>query len=100
MENKHALLAVVNNLQIGETGLEKSTEYHFENLVSFLNDLILNDFNRLLSILYRMDISEDRLKRKLAENKESRISSAELIAHLMIDREKEKIISREKHKRP
>ncbi len=100
MEYKHALLAIVNNLQIGETGLQKSPEHHFENLVAFLNDLVLNDFNRLVSILYRMDISEDLLKRKLAEHKDGSTSSAELIAHLMIDREKEKIISREKYKRP
>lgn len=99
MENNYDLLAVVNNLQIEETDLDKSTAYHFENLVSLLN-LILNNFNRLLSILYRMDISEDKLKRKLAEHNEGSRSSAELIAYLMIDREQEKNISREKYKRP
>ncbi len=98
MENNQALFAVLNILQMGETGVEKNSREQFEDIVSFLDDLIRNDFNRLLSILYRVDISEEKLKRKLAENKESAISSAEIIAQLLIEREKEKIITRAKYR--
>ena len=99
MENNSALLAVVQNLQIEkENSLEKSQVAPFQVLVAFIDDLIRNDFNRLLSILYRVDISEEKLKQKLAQSKESTIPSAEIIAHLLIEREQEKIVSRAKYR--
>lgn len=94
MENNKALINVVNNLQIEE----KSNTKQFEALVTFIDDLIRNDFNRLLSILYRVDISEQKLKMKLAENKKTTVRSAEIIAQLLLDREEEKIKSRAKYK--
>ena len=99
MEHNKALIAVVNDLQIEETVSERSSEEQLKVLVSFIDDLIRNDFNRLLSILYRVDISEEKLKRTLAENKDTQVRSAELIAQLLIKREQEKIISRAKYKR-
>ncbi|SFB71715.1 hypothetical protein [Kaistella jeonii] len=98
MENNKALINVVTNLQIEENTGDKSSANQFEVLVAFIDDLIRNDFNRLLSILYRVDISEQKLKRKLAENKETTVRSAEIIAQLLLDREEEKIISRAKYK--
>ena len=94
MENNKALINVITNLQIEE----KSNAEQFEVLVAFIDDLIRNDFNRLLSILYRVDISEQKLKMKLAENKKTTVRSAEIIAQLLLDREEEKIISRAKYK--
>lgn len=100
MEKNDALIAVVNNLQITnkKTGSE-TDEKQFELLVEFIDDLIRNDFNRLLSILYRVDISEEKLKLKLAQNKETPVRSAEIIAQLLIDREAEKMVSREKYRK-
>ena len=97
MENSKAVTAVVNHLQIEEHLNDKTNADQFEMLVEFIDDLIQNDFNRLLSILYRIDISEEKLKLRLAENKESKTSSAEIIAKLFIEREEEKIISRAKY---
>ena len=99
MEHNKALTAVVNDLQIEESVSERSSEEQLKVLVSFIDDLIRNDFNRLLSILYRVDISEEKLKRTLAQNKDTQVRSAELIAQLLIKREQEKIISRAKYKR-
>lgn len=99
MEHNKALTAVVSDLQIEETVSERSSEEQLKVLVSFIDDLIRNDFNRLLSILYRVDISEEKLKRMLAENKDTQVRSAELIAQLLVEREQEKIISRAKYKR-
>ena len=99
MEHNKALFAVVNDLQIEETVSERSSEEQLKVLVSFIDDLIRNDFNRLLSILYRVDISEEKLKRMLAENKDTQVRSAELIAELLVEREQEKIISRAKYRR-
>lgn len=99
MENNQALQAVVQNLQIEENTAAKSTQEQFELLVNFIDNLIQTDFNRLLHILYRVDISEQKLKTKLAENKETTVRSAEVIAQLLIEREEEKIISRAKYRR-
>ena len=99
MEHNKALTAVVNDLQIEESVSERSSEEQLKVLVTFIDDLIRNDFNRLLSILYRVDISEEKLKRMLAENKDTQVRSAELIAELLVEREQEKIISRAKYKR-
>ena len=100
MENDEALNSVVTHLQlVKEIGDEKSNAEQFEILVTFIDDLIRNDFNRLLSILYRVDISEEKLKRKLADHKGTEVRSAEIIAQLLIDREAEKIISRAKYRR-
>lgn len=100
MENNKALIAVVSNLQIKDRNSdEKSNAEQFELLVNFIDDLIRNDFNRLLSILYRVDISENKLKLKLAQNKDTKVHSAQIIAQLLIDRENEKIISREKYRK-
>lgn len=99
MEHNKALIAVVSDLQIEETVSERSSAEQLKVLVTFIDDLLRNDFNRLLSILYRVDISEEKLKRTLAQNKDTQVRSAELIAQLLVEREQEKIISRAKYKR-
>ena len=99
MENNKALNTVVYNLDLLELNSEhKSTAEQFAILVGFIDDLIRNDFNRLVSILYRIDISEAKLKQKLAENTDNTIPAAETIARLFIEREAEKILSREKYR--
>ena len=99
MENNKALNTVVNNLDLMELNSEqKSDAEQFSILVGFIDDLIRNDFNRLVSILYRIDISEAKLKQKLAENTDNTIPAAETIALLFIEREEEKILSREKYR--
>ena len=100
MENDKALNTVVNNLDLVELNSDqKSNDEQFAILVAFIDDLIRNDFNRLVSILYRVDISEAKLKKKLAENIDRKVPAAETIARLFIEREEEKIISREKYRR-
>ena len=98
MENNSALTTVIQNLQIEDAAVEQSGTAQFKVLVAFLDELIRNDFNRLLSLLYRVDISEEKLKRSLADHQGSNIPSAELIAKLMVEREAEKIRSREKYR--
>ena len=100
MENDKALNTVVNNLDLVEINSnQKSNAEQFAILVAFIDDLIRNDFNRLVSILYRVDISVSKLKQKLAENTDNKIPAAETIARLFIEREEEKIISRAKYRR-
>ena len=99
MEDNTALTSVIRSLEIErQVKLEKMDGFQFEDLVHFIDDLIQNDFNRLLRILYRVDISEQKLKLQLAQNKEKGIPSAEIIAKLLIEREEQKILSRAKYK--
>jgi hypothetical protein len=60
-----------------------------ENLAGFINFLLLNNFNRLLEILYRVDIDEEKLKQLLRENPHT--DAAHIITDLIILRQKEKI---------
>jgi hypothetical protein len=100
VENNKAIISVINNLQVqNENETEQSSKKQFDDLIRFIDDLIRNDFNRLLRILYRVDVSEEKLKLKLEQNKDSTIRSAEIIAHLLVEREAQKIVSREKYSR-
>ncbi len=88
---KNEIVQVVNqsfNLQATES-----------NLVTFLtekiNYLIVHDFNKLIYILYRADINETKLNKLLAENKKE--DAGKIIAALFIQRQLEKIKSREEN---
>ena len=63
-------------------------------LVEKINDLINTDFQKLVSILYRIDVSETKLKQLLNENPGT--NAALIITDLLIERQAEKIRSRQK----
>ncbi|HXD76335.1 MAG TPA: hypothetical protein VN616_00935 [Puia sp.] len=63
-------------------------------LAEKVNDLINTDFTGLVQILYRIDVSEERLKKILRENRG--IDAGLLIARLMIERQWQKIETRRK----
>jgi hypothetical protein len=75
----------------GLDNLQTLKEWLMEN-ISWLID---NDFERLLVILYRIDVSEMRLKRLIEQNEGE--NAAEVIADLMIERETQKAESRKKY---
>ncbi|MGI9526773.1 MAG: hypothetical protein ACR2MS_06670 [Weeksellaceae bacterium] len=60
----------------------------FEAIAKHIEYLIQYDFNQLLHILYRVDVSEEKIKQALSENKNRR--SSDVITQLLIDREKQK----------
>lgn len=63
-----------------------------------INDLILNDFNKLILILYRLDISESKLTSLLkVQSPGNGMNTAEIICHLIIERQIEKIKSRKQY---
>ncbi len=64
-----------------------------EILATHINPLISNNFNKLISILYRLDINETTLKQLLAEKNDT--DAAMIIADLIIQRQLQKIKSRE-----
>ena len=63
-----------------------------KQLVLLINQLINTDFYALVQLLYRIDVSEKRLKEVLNNNLNN--DSAPLIADLIIKRQLQKIESR------
>ena len=63
-----------------------------EQLSSHINFLIQSDFQKLVSILYRVDVSESKLKHLLKEN--PGYDAANIITDLIIERQLQKIKSR------
>lgn len=57
-----------------------------------VNELIEHDFGKLLNILYRIDVSEQKLKQLLRSNSDK--DAAAIITGLIIERQMEKIKSR------
>lgn len=58
-----------------------------------INELITTDFEELVHLLYRIDVSEPKLKQILKENPGK--DAGELIALLIIERQIQKLKSRE-----
>lgn len=67
-----------------------------EQLSSHINLLIRSDFQKLVSILYRVDVSESKLKQLLKENPDA--DAANIITELIIERQLQKIRSRQEHR--
>lgn len=66
-------------------------------LAAHINQLIINDFEELIYILYRIDVSEHKLKGLLRENNTK--DAGDTIATLIIERQIQKIRSRLEHGR-
>lgn len=83
--------------------LRQSTEIEIPSVISMdelrqiiaadINKLIQTDFEKLVSILYRMDISEPKLKSLLNQNRGT--DAGFIIADMMIERQEQKIKSRQ-----
>lgn len=78
--------------EIGLALDQKGYKNWLPQLEEKINSLLVGDFDRLISILYRMDVSELKLKQLLKENQAE--DAAKIIALLMIERQAEKIKSR------
>ena len=66
-------------------------------LTTHVNNLLDSDFEKLVSLLYRLDISEKKLRECLAINAGQ--DAAPLIALLIIERQEQKIKSRQQYTR-
>lgn len=73
--------------------IQASEKDFLEILAAKINELILNDFNKLISILYRADIDEKKLNLIFEKNKNE--AAGKLIALLFIERQMQKIKWRE-----
>lgn len=68
-----------------------------KKLASHLNHLLISDLNKLISILYRIDISQEKAMAALAENAKKE-TAGDTLAGLIIQRQLEKVISRRKYR--
>ena len=62
-------------------------------LSAYINDLINHDFNKLMRILYRVDVSEKVFKENLQKHKED---AGAIIAEMIIERQLQKMKARER----
>ena len=65
-------------------------------LINRINDLLNHDFAQLVSLLYRLDIYETKLRLLLQSHPGT--DAAELIANLIIERQAQKIKTREEYR--
>ena len=77
---------------------EESYEALKEKLASYLNNLMATDFNKLVTILYRIDIAQEKVMAELAKNAEKE-TAGETLAQLIIERQLEKVITRRKYRK-
>src|SRR5438045_6231311 len=64
-----------------------------ERLAIYLNDLLLHDFSALVELLYRVDVSEKKLKAVLQANPTE--DAGKLLATLVMERQEQKILARQ-----
>lgn len=94
MKDEQSLQKISVQLEVDITGKDHSTIR--QALSDKINELISKDFSKLISILYRIDVSEPKLKKLLKENPNT--DAGLLITDLMIERQAEKIRSRQENK--
>ena len=79
--------------ELGMTVQGNNFQLNRQMLINRINELIQSDFQQLILVLYRVDVNEDKLKYLLKENSEE--NAAIIIADLLIERQYQKIISRQ-----
>ncbi len=82
-KDANALLDLTNSITLN------NKDEIFKKLVSLINILITKDFEKLVFLLYRIDVNEKKLERILADS--GNIDAAKIIAKLIIERQQEKI---------
>ena len=97
MENTE-LIQLVNEEMTIELPEKISFEEIREQISQNVNNLIVNDFQRLVSLLYRIDISESKLRQLLKE--ENHEDAGKIIADMIIERQLQKIKTRQQFKQP
>jgi hypothetical protein len=91
MKNEELVQEINKNLAIFLPNEISLDELHIR-LSEYLNQLIQTDFQKLIMLLYRIDVSEPKLKQLLQQPPKE--DAGKIIAALIIDRQLQKIKSR------
>lgn len=95
MDNEQALEEVVEELKKFQIQFRQQRFSYNElkkEIGLYINHVVTTDFSLLISILYRLDISEKKLKELL--NRPNKALAGDIIAELIIERQLQKIASR------
>ena len=91
-----ALSLIQKDLSLPESEINRSEKPELEELHQYLTaairKLLNKDFNRLINILYRIDITESRVAKVLHTDDPMQIASE--LASLVIERELQKVATR------
>ena len=89
---EQSLVAAINDSMEIELRQDISADQLADILAEHINDLIDRNFNKLVNLLYRIDVNESKLRQMLNENS---TDAGKIIARLIIERQLQKIASRE-----
>lgn len=89
METPFELLQ--NTLHLSEQEIDWEKIHHA--LAAHLNTLITSDFNKVMSLLYQVDVSEKKVRETLYNSKEN---AGNILATLIIERQQQKIALRKR----
>ena len=95
MENKELIVLINKELAI-ELPEKISMEEIKEKLSAHINRLIQSNFEQLVNLLYRIDVSEAKIKSLLQI--EPGTNAGDIISNLIIERQLQKIKSRQQFK--
>ncbi len=95
--DKDLIVAVRKSMEV-ELPDNVSPDFLKETLSSHINFLIQSDFQKLVYLLYRIDISEIKLKQMLKVN--AGIDAGKIIAGLIIERQMQKLKYRQQSGKP
>lgn len=95
MDNKELILSLQKELPIPLAN-EGSIAQLRNTISDYINELLEKNFERLVSLLYRLDVNENKLRQLLKDNKQE--DAGLLIADLIIERQLEKINTRKQFK--
>lgn len=96
MEKSENTIIDVLNKTLTQSEKEIDWETIQVHLSVYINDLITTDFNKLMSILYQIDVSEVKIRKALTNN-HGQHNAGEILADFIIERQKQKIHFRRKY---
>ena len=93
MENENLLRIYLQQELLIEPKNNFTINELIEKLAAHINNLINNNFQELIGLLYRIDVNETKLRKVLKENMNE--DAGIVIAQLIIERQLQKIKSRQ-----
>lgn len=89
-QHEEQLIALLNDHRQCSPAAETAL---LQKITTVVNELIEHDFPRLIEILYRVDVNEKKLKEHIAES--SSQDTAQIIAQMLLERQKQKLALRQ-----
>ena len=101
-ENRAALQLILKDLDLPETEINHLQSPQMDELHHYLTlaiqELLNTGFNKLLNALYRIDVSEKKVSEVIHMEAPDEIASK--LATLVIERELQKVYTRQKYSNP